>query len=184
MYSFSYFEPVVPHPVLTVASWPTYRFLRRQIRWSGMSISWRIFHSLLWSTQSKATLKCSQWSRSRCFSGIPLLSPWCSEYWLFDLWFLCLFETHLVYLFSVQVLLKPCLKDVEHNLASMWNELNCLVVWTFFLIAVLWDWNENDLFQSCGHCCFPDLLTYWVQHFSSSIFLGFEIAWLKFCHFH
>ena len=30
--------------VLTVASWPAYRFLRRQERWSGIPISWRIFH--------------------------------------------------------------------------------------------------------------------------------------------
>ena len=44
----------VPCPVLTVASWPTYRFLKRQVRWSGISISFRIFHSLLWFTQSKA----------------------------------------------------------------------------------------------------------------------------------
>ena len=27
-------QSVVPHRVLTVASWPEYRFLRRQIRWS------------------------------------------------------------------------------------------------------------------------------------------------------
>ena len=33
--------------LLTVASWPAYRFLRRQVRWSGIPISWRIFHSLL-----------------------------------------------------------------------------------------------------------------------------------------
>ena len=45
---------VVPHPVLTIASLPTYRFLKRQVRWSGIPISLRIFHSLLWSTQSKA----------------------------------------------------------------------------------------------------------------------------------
>ena len=41
----------VPCPVLTVASWPAYRFLRRQVRWSGIPISFRIFQSLLWSTQ-------------------------------------------------------------------------------------------------------------------------------------
>ena len=46
-------QSVVPCPVLTVASWPAYRFLKRQIRWSGIPISFRIFHSLLWSTQSK-----------------------------------------------------------------------------------------------------------------------------------
>ena len=44
---------VVPCPVI-VASWPAYRFLRRQVRWSGIPISFRTFHSLLWSTQSKA----------------------------------------------------------------------------------------------------------------------------------
>ena len=31
-----------------------HRFLRRQVKWSGIPISLRIFHSLLWSTQSKA----------------------------------------------------------------------------------------------------------------------------------
>ena len=44
---------VVPCPVLTVASWPAYRYLKSQVRWSGIPISWRIFQSL-WSTQSKA----------------------------------------------------------------------------------------------------------------------------------
>ena len=44
----------VPCPVLTIASWPAYRFLNRHVRWSGIPISWRIFYSLLWSTQSKA----------------------------------------------------------------------------------------------------------------------------------
>ena len=47
-------QSVVPCTVLTVASWPAYRFLKRQVRWSGIPISLRIFHSLLWSTQSKA----------------------------------------------------------------------------------------------------------------------------------
>ena len=29
-------QSVVPSPVLTVASWPAYRFLRREVRWSGI----------------------------------------------------------------------------------------------------------------------------------------------------
>ena len=37
-----------------LASWLAYRFHKRQVRWSGIPISWRIFHSHLWSTQSKA----------------------------------------------------------------------------------------------------------------------------------
>ena len=48
-------QSVVPCPVLAVASWPAYRFLKRQVRWSGIPISFRIFHSLLWSTQSKTS---------------------------------------------------------------------------------------------------------------------------------
>ena len=47
-------QSVVPYRVLTVFSWPTCRFLRRQVRWSDSPISLRAFHSLLWSTQPKA----------------------------------------------------------------------------------------------------------------------------------
>ena len=47
-------QSVFPCPVITVASWPGYRFLKREVRWPGIPISFRIFHSLLWSTQSKA----------------------------------------------------------------------------------------------------------------------------------
>ena len=61
--------------------------------------------------------------------------------------------------FSVHILLKHSLKDLERNLASLWNESNCVVVWRFFGIAFLWDRNEKWPFQFCGH--------YWV----------FQICW-------
>ena len=48
-----------------------------------------------------------------------------------------------VWKFMVHVLLKPGLKNFEHCFASMWDECNCVVVWTFVGIALLWDWNEN-----------------------------------------
>ena len=51
-----------------------------------------------------------------------------------------------IWKFSVHVL-KPNLKEFEHNLISMWNESSCMVIWTFFGIAFLWDWNENWLFS-------------------------------------
>ena len=37
-------QSIVPCSVLTVASWTASRFLRRQVRWSGIPISLRIFH--------------------------------------------------------------------------------------------------------------------------------------------
>ena len=40
-------QSVVPCPVLTVASWSAYRFLRRQVRWPGIHISLRIFQFVL-----------------------------------------------------------------------------------------------------------------------------------------
>ena len=75
-------QSVVPCPVLTVVSWPAYRFLKRQIRWSGIPISFRIFHSLLWSTQSKAcccccvTLVVSDSVRPHRQQPTRLLCPW------------------------------------------------------------------------------------------------------------
>ena len=52
----------------------------------------------------------------------------------------------------VYILLKTGLENFEHYFASMWDECNCVVVWAFFGITFLRDWNEIDLFQSCGHC--------------------------------
>ena len=57
-----------------------------------------------------------------------------------------------IWKFTVYILLKPDLENFEHYFANMWDECNCVVVWTFFGIALLWDWNENWPFQSCGHC--------------------------------
>ena len=57
-----------------------------------------------------------------------------------------------IWKFLGRVLLKPHLENFEHNFASKWDECNCVVVWAFFGIAFLWDWNENGPFQSCGHC--------------------------------
>ena len=44
-------QSIVPCPVLTITSWPSCGFLRRQVRWSGIPICLKIFHSLLWSTK-------------------------------------------------------------------------------------------------------------------------------------
>ena len=43
----------------------------------------------------------------------------------------------------VHVLLNSGLENFEHYSATVWDECNCVVVWTFFGIAFLWDWNEK-----------------------------------------
>ena len=71
----------------------------------------------------------------------------------------------------VHILLKSSLRDFKFYLASLWNEHNCTVVWTFFGIDFVWDWNENWPFPVLWPLwSFPNLLTYWVQHFHSIIF--------------
>ena len=151
-------QSVVPCLVLTVASWPAYKFLRRQIK-CRVFPSLRIFHSFLWSTQTKA------------------LAQSMKQKWIFFLEFLCFlcdpivigklisgssaFSKSTLYMwnFSIHIVLNASLKDFEHDLASMWNECNCAVACTFFGIAFLWDWNENwpfpvlwPLLESCRIC--------------------------------
>ena len=76
-----------------------------------------------------------------------------------------------IWKFTVHVLLKPGLEDFEHYFASVWDEYNCAVVWAFFGITFLWDWNENWPFPVLWPLLsFPNLLAYWVQHFHSIIF--------------
>ena len=52
----------------------------------------------------------------------------------------------------VHMLLKPGLENFEHYFTSLWEECNCAVVWAFFGIAFLWDWNEKWPFPVCCHC--------------------------------
>ena len=76
-----------------------------------------------------------------------------------------------IWKFTIHVLLKPGLENFEHYLTSVWDEHNCVVVWAFFGIAFLWNWNENWLFAVLRPLLsFPNLLAYWVQNFHSIIF--------------
>ena len=158
-------------PVLTVASWPAYRFLRRQVRWSGIPSSFRIFHSLSCSTQSKVLAysvkqKSMFFCNSLAFSMIqrmlaiwslvplPFLNPaWTSG------------SSRFTYCWSLAS------ENFEHYFISVWDECNCAVVLAFFGMVFLRDWNENRCFPVLWPLLsFPNLLAYWVQHFHSIIF--------------
>ena len=76
-----------------------------------------------------------------------------------------------IWKFMVHVLLKPGLENFEHYFTSVWDECSCAVVWAFFGIAFLRDWNENWPSPVLWPLLrFPNLLAYWVQHFHSIIF--------------
>ena len=76
-----------------------------------------------------------------------------------------------IWKFSVHILLEPCLENFECYFASVWDECKCVLVWAFFGIAFLWDWNENWPFPVLWPLLsFPNLLACWVQYFHSIIF--------------
>ena len=163
-------QSVVPCLFLTVASWPAYKFLKRQVKWSSIPISFRIFHSLLWSTQrlwhSQYTKIDDVFLELSCFFDHPVdVGNLISGSSAFS-------KTSLnIWKFTVHVLLKPGLENFEHYFTSMWDECNCMVVWAFFGITFLWDWNENWPFSVLWPLLsVPYLLAYWVQHFHSIIF--------------
>ena len=48
-----------------------------------------------------------------------------------------------IWKFTVHVLLKPGLENFKHYFLACEMGAICAVVWAFFGIAFLWDWNEN-----------------------------------------
>ena len=73
--------------------------------------------------------------------------------------------------FSVHVQLKPSLENFEHYFTSMWSGGNCAVVYTFFGIAFLWDWNGNWPFPSLRPLLsFPNLLHVVRSNFTATSF--------------
>ena len=156
-------QSIVPCSVLTPAFWLAYRFLRRQVRLSGTSISLKFFQFLVIHTvkvfyivNKAEELFCSFYDPMDVGNLIPGSSA--SSKSSLNIW-----------KFSVHILLKPSMENFEHCTATVWDECNCVVLWTFFGIAFLWDWNENCSFGATAEF-FPNLLAYWVKHFHRIIF--------------
>ena len=139
-------------------------------RWSGMPISLRIFQSfcdphnqrfgIVNKAKVDAFLELSYFFNDpadvgNLISGSSAFSKTGLNIWKF----------------MVHILLKPGLENFEHYFASLWDECNCAVIWAFFGIAFLWDFNENWPFPVLWPLLsFPNLLAYWMQHFHSIIF--------------
>ena len=163
-------QSVVPSPVLTVASWPAYRFHRRQVRWSDIPKSLRIFHSLLWSRVKGFSVvneaEVDVFLEFSCFFYDPAdVGNLISGSSAFSK------STFKVWKFSVHKLWSLAWRILSITLLACELSANCAVVWTFFSIAFLWDWNENWPFLVRQPLLsFPNLLAYWVQHFHSIIF--------------
>ena len=114
-------QPVFPCLVLTVASWGAHRFLKRQVRWSDISISWRNFPQFIvihtvkgFGIVNKAEF--DVFLELPCFFDDPAdVGSMISGSSAFS-------KTSLnIWKFTVHVLLKPDLENFEHYLTSMWD---------------------------------------------------------------
>ena len=127
-------QSVVSCPVLIVASWPAYRFLRRQVRCSGIPIFLRIFQFV-----AIHTVKCfgivnkaevDVFLKLSCFLDDPAdvgnLISGSSGFSKssFNVW-----------KFMIHILLKSGLENFEPYFASVSDECNCVIVWTVFIIT-------------------------------------------------
>ena len=146
--------------------WPAYRFLRRQDRWSGIHISLRIFQFVVihmvkgFGVVNKAEVDVSL--EVSCFFDDPVdVSNLISGSSAAAASSTFSKSSLNIWKFTVHILLKPGLENFEHYFASLWDECNCAVVWTFFGIGFLWDWNENWPFPVLWPLLsFPNLLAY------------------------
>ena len=142
-YSFPNFEPVlVSYPVLTVAFWTAYRFLRRLVGGLPFPSLEEFPHFVVIHTVKDSSIvneaEVDVFLEFPCFFYDPTdVGSLISGYSAFSKSSLNIWK------FLVHLLLKPSLKGFEHKLASAWNEGNHMVVSTSFGIAFLWDWNEN-----------------------------------------
>ena len=129
-------QSVVPCPVLTVSSWPACRFLRMQTWYSHLFKNFPQF-VVIHTVKGFSLVKEAEidvFLEFPCFFYDPMnVGNLISGSFAFSK------SSLYIWKFLVHVLLKPSLKDFEHYLSSMWNELNCVLVWTFFGIALLWD---------------------------------------------
>ena len=121
-------QSVVLCPVLTVASWPAYRFLRKHtdfspVRWFGIPIPWRIFHSLLYSTVKGFGVvnEADVFLYLSCFLDDPTdVGDLISDSSAFSKSSLSIWNI------IVHILLKSGLENFEHNFTSMWDST---IVW-------------------------------------------------------
>ena len=135
-------QSVDPSLVLTVASWPAYRFLKRQVRWYGSHLlqnfpEFVVVHTIKgFGIINKAEV--DSFLELPCFFDDPVdVDNLISGSSAFS-------KTSLnIWKFTVHVMLKSGLENFELYFNSVWDECNCVIVWAFFGIDFLWDWNEN-----------------------------------------
>ena len=64
-----------------------------------------------------------------------------------------------IWMFMVHLLLKAGLENFEHYFASVWDECNCVVVWTFFSLGLEWKLTFSKPVATAEFSKFADMLS-------------------------
>ena len=175
-------QSVVLIPVLTVASWPAYRFLRRQVGWSGIPTSLRIIQFVVIHT----------------FKGFGIFNKAKIDVLLE----LCCFFDHPadvgnmisgssafsksslnIWKFMIHILLKPVLENFDLYFASLWNEHNYVVVWRFFGIVFFEIGMKTGISSPVATAKFSKFAGVLSAALSQYHLSGFEMLWM-YVHIH
>jgi len=130
-------QSIFPCPILMLTSWPVYRFLSRQVRWSDTPShlfknfpQFVVIHTVKdFSIVSEAEVDVFlEFSCFYCDSRDA--GNLISDYSAFSK------SSLTICMFSDHILLKHSLENFEHYFASMWDECNFAGVWAFFDITM------------------------------------------------
>ena len=145
-------QSVVLYRILTVASWPAHRFLRRQVRWSGIPISFKSFPQFIMihtvkgfgvvdETEVDVSLEFLGFlydplNVGNLISGSSSFSKASLDIWKF----------------LVLKMLKPSLQDFSMSLLA--REMSAIIRCSAhsLVLSFLGTGMRIELFQPCGHC--------------------------------
>ena len=146
-------QPIVPYSIITFGSWPTYRFLRRQIRWSGILITVTVFPQLVVIHTVKGFCIVN-----KAEVGV-FLEFSCFFYLILAIWsLLALPFLNPAWTYGISQF-KYCLR-LDWRITLVACEMTATVWWLNILwncLSLVLEWKRP--FPSCGHYC------------------GFQICW-------
>ena len=175
-------QSVVPCPVLTVAAWPAYRFLRRQVSWSGVPISQRIFQFVVIHTVKGFGIvhkaEADVFLELSCFFDDPV------DVGKLITGFSAFAKSSLnIWKFMVHVPLKPGLENFEHHYRMRRAQLcgSLSILWHCLSLGLEWKRTFSSPVATAEFSKFAGILSAALsQHHP----LGFKIARLGFHQLH
>ena len=168
-------QSFIPCLVLTVAYWPAYRFLRRQVQvvWYSHLLKNFPHFVVIYTVRGFSIVnepEVDVFLEFSCFfddsTYVDNLTSGSSAFSksILNIWKI-----------SVDVLLKPGLKNFEHYFANVWDECNCVVLWYCPSLGLEWKLTFSSPEATAAFSKFAGILS---AALSQHHLLGFEIAQL------